>query len=332
MTICRRCVISDAFPGVRFDETGLCSLCAADTAGESPAARRERLRLELEQVYRSTRGDADYDCLVAYSGGKDSSYALWVLQHEYGLRCLAITIDNGFVSDRAWENIRLLTDALGVDHETFKPASGAMRQIYQQSLAGGVHVGAAVTRASAICNSCIGLINNHMVKTALQRRIPIIAGGYLGGQVPKDSALHEFDPGVMSQARQATFERMAERFGEGTARRYYSLDGASAVGTVLVTNPMLVLAVTEAEVLAALAPHGWQRPADTGRHSSNCRLNDLGIKVHLERHGFHPYTAEMAEQVRQGLMSRDEALDRLQTPVDGARVRALAMELGIDSD
>jgi tRNA(Ile)-lysidine synthase TilS/MesJ len=333
--LCSRCVLSDKFPGITFDAAGLCSLCQDEPPAAEALARRRALKGKVEELYRTVRGK-DYDCLVAYSGGKDSSYTLWALSQTYGLRCLAITIDNGFVSKQAQRNIDALTNGLGVDHVYFKPAFAFMKTMYRESLEGGVHVGAAVKRASAVCNSCIGLINNHMIKTALQMEIPMIAGGYLGGQVPKDAAIFEFKLGAMERAREVTLKRYVQRFGEVDARRFFSLDGvpesARRDDIIYVTNPMLVLEVSEREVLERLAPFGWVRPTDTGRHSSNCRLNDLGIHMHLKQHGFHPYVAELAEQVRIGLMDRAEALERLEAVPDRAVLDPIAGELGLDLD
>ena len=275
--------------------------------------------------------DGDYDCLVAFSGGKDSSYILWWLTVDRGLRCLAITIDNGFIAKQAVENCRTITDALGVDHVFYKPAFGFMRRMYTESIKGGLQVGAAVKRASAICNSCITLINNHMVKTALQANIPIIAGGYLGGQVPRNAAMMDLNLDGLRKARKTSVARQIERFGE-EAKRYFSLDvdDASDGRRLTVVNPMLVLNVGEAEIVSRLETFGWRRPRDTGTHSSNCLLNDLGIFSHVKQHGFHPYVAELAEQVRLGLMSRADALARVESVPTGDAVAASAEKLGID--
>jgi tRNA(Ile)-lysidine synthase TilS/MesJ len=332
--ICRRCVLPDNFPGIDFDADGLCSLCRAEPPVAEANQRRAALRSKLEDLYRTVRGGGDYDCLVAYSGGKDSSYTLYALTRQYGLRCLAITIDNGFVSEQAIINCRTLTDALGVDHILHKPAFTFMQRMYTESLKGGVHSMAAVKRASAVCNSCINLINNHMIKTAYQMAIPIVAGGYLGGQVPKDAALFEFKLGAMKVARAATLGRMVDRFGEEHAQKFFGLDAIAELPTadqpVYITNPMLVLDVPEQKILEQLVEFGWKRPTDTGRHSSNCRLNDLGIHVHLKQHNFHPYVAELAEQVRIGLMARDEALERLADEPDPVKLRPIAARLGLD--
>ena len=70
---------------------------------------------------------------MAYSGGKDSTYTLQVLKQHYGLRVLALTLDNGFVSDSAFSNMRNVTDKLGIDHIIFKPRFDLMKQIFRRA-------------------------------------------------------------------------------------------------------------------------------------------------------------------------------------------------------
>ena len=59
-----------------------------------------------------------YDCIVGVSGGTDSCYLLY-LAKKYGLRPLAVNLDNGFSSKIAVENIKKVTNALKIDLETF---------------------------------------------------------------------------------------------------------------------------------------------------------------------------------------------------------------------
>ena len=61
---------------------------------------------------------------------------------------------------------------------------------------------------------------------------------------------------------------------------------------------------------------GWKRPSDTDSNSSNCLLNTLGISIHQKKYGFHPYISEVANMVREGVMSRKEALEKMAKPVD----------------
>jgi tRNA(Ile)-lysidine synthase TilS/MesJ len=313
---CTRCVLPGTFPGIRFDAAGVCQFCLEDPAAEAEARRlelRSRLDLAIDNARKAT---TDYQGIVAFSGGKDSTYTLMMLARDHGLRCLAVTVDNGFLSDSAVENCKKVTDALGVDHIFYKPAFGFMRKMYTESLNGGVHAPASIKRASDVCSSCINLINTQMIKLAVQHNVSLIAGGYLGGQVPKDSAVLELEIGTLRTGRAATLQRYKTRFGE-EAQRHFSLpDGSS--GHLTIINPMLAEVYSEEEIVEKIKDLGWVRPNDTGGHSSNCRLNDLGIMVHHKRYGFHPYAFELAELVRKGFMDRDTAIAKLEKlPVSG---------------
>ena len=190
-----------------------------------------------------------------------------------------------------------------------------MQNMYGESIVGtGIHARAAITRASAICNSCINLINAHMIRLGVQNGVRVIAGGYVGGQVPKDAAVLHLDPSKQTKMREAMVKRFVEHFGKD-ANQYFSLLGERGIDRephkIAVVNPMLGLSVTEEEIIETLRPLGWERPEDTGITSTNCLLNDLGVYVHHKLHGFHPYIMEIAEQVRNGLMAREEALSKL---------------------
>lgn len=315
---CARCVLPAAFPGLALDEHGICQYCRAEPDPGQAAERRAQSRQRMDEaIARARQNDAPYQCIIAYSGGKDSTFTLSMLVRDYGLRCLAVTVDNGFLSDTAIDNCRRVSDTLGVDHIFFKPAFGFMQRLYTRSLRGGVHVPSAIKRASDVCGSCINLINTHMLSLAVQNRVMLVAGGYLGGQVPKDGAVLDIDLDVMRRARATTLARYRESFGDEAARYFAAPDppppeSGNNWRRITIINPLLTVAYSESELVTAIAPLGWARPADTGGHSSNCRLNDVGIVAHQRRYGFHPYAFELAELVRKGFMDRDVAIARLE--------------------
>jgi tRNA(Ile)-lysidine synthase TilS/MesJ len=331
---CRRCLLTDAMPGIRIDETGLCNICQATPPAEQLAEVRAQLHRDMEGVIREHRGTRPYECVVAYSGGKDSSYTLKLLVETYELRCLAVTIDNGFLSSSTLDNCRAVCGGLGVDHVLFAPSRKFAEKMYRTSaMDEGVHPPAAVRRASSICSSCIAMVNTHVLQKALQVGAPIVAGGYIGGQLPREAAMTRVRSGERVRARAATVDRFVRHFGED-ARPYFELSPADASSDreVVVINPMLGLSVSEDEIIAALAPLGWSRPTDTGVTSTNCRLNDLGVYVHSRRHGFHPYAAEIAEQLRHGLMTQDQALHKLTTLPRREQVMWIADRIGLAAD
>jgi hypothetical protein len=115
------------------------------------------------------------------------------------------------------------------------------------------------------------------------------------------------------QMDQTALKRYAAYFGE-EAYRYFGLeDSLYAQGEkITVINPMLTLCVSEEQLMGELKALGWQAPKNTGKNSSNCLLNDLGIAIHQQQYGFHPYVFEISEQIRQGTLDRQTALEKIE--------------------
>jgi tRNA(Ile)-lysidine synthase TilS/MesJ len=329
-SLCRRCVLSSSIPGVTLDETDLCNICQRTPDVEELREQREAARREMTAIITQTRGAHAYDCVVAFSGGKDSSYVLKMLTQQYNLRCLAVTIDNSFISDGTFGNCKTICGALGVDHIILAPNSNFMEKMYRESIRDeSVHPPAAVQRASSICNSCISLINTQVLRVALQYGVPVIAGGYIGGQLPKDTAVLKLSMKASGPLRANSLQRFTRHFGEEATRYFALTERGEGRDEIFVINPMLGLSITEEEIIGDVMQLGWQRPTDTGVTSTNCRLNDLGVYVHTRRHGFHPYVFETADQVRHGLMSRDEALKKLNAIPQYGDVEWMTKRIGI---
>lgn len=329
---CTRCVLPATFPGISFDEQGLCNFCLETPPAPEQEKKRLQLKEELEQAILEHKGQAPYDCIVAFSGGKDSAYTLAHLVQTYGLNCLAVTIDNDFMANQARLNCKTVTQALGVDHLMYTPTPSFMNKMYLRSVTHhDIHSKAAIKRASGICNSCINLINAYMIKTALQNGVFLIAGGYIGGQVPKDSAIMTINLQRKKQMDQLALKRYVTYFGE-EAYRYFGLDDRlyTQSDKITVINPMLTLRLSEEQIVAKIKVLGWQAPKNTGKNSSNCLLNDLGIALHQRQHGFHPYVFEISEQIRQGVLDRQTALEKIEKRRSFSSLSWQVEKIGLD--
>jgi tRNA(Ile)-lysidine synthase TilS/MesJ len=314
---CIKCVLPKSFPGIRFNDKGECQYCSVNSnVNEQENARALLLERLEDAVNNSKKKGQNYECIVALSGGKDSTYVLKLLTKIYGLRCLAVTIDNGFISETAFSNIRRVTDNIGVDHIFVKPAFKFMRKMYTKSIEEAVHSPSSVTRASDICNSCISLINNQMIKIALQNEVQLIAGGYLGGQVPQGSVTININLNINSEARNKQLERYVKNFGQESLRYFSTPNSLSSLSSlknsITIINPLLALEYSEDKLIEEIRPLGWEKPLDTGKHSSNCLLNDFGILKHKEKHGFHPYAFDLSDLVRKGFEDRELAIKKLE--------------------
>jgi len=109
---CSRCLLPETFPGITFDESGVCSVCRAYVPKKLKGV--EMLRADLERK----RGDSisDYDCIIPLSGGRDSCYMLHYMVKEMGMHPVAYTYDWGMVTDLARRNIQRMCAALEVEH------------------------------------------------------------------------------------------------------------------------------------------------------------------------------------------------------------------------
>jgi glutamine---fructose-6-phosphate transaminase (isomerizing) len=108
---CTRCVLPETFPFVRFDADGVCAYCR--TWKPIEVKGHEALLREVEP-YRSRDGSPDV--IVAFSGGRDSSYGLHYVKTVLGMNPIAFTYDWGLVTDLARRNCARVCGKLGVEH------------------------------------------------------------------------------------------------------------------------------------------------------------------------------------------------------------------------
>jgi hypothetical protein len=75
LRLCCRCILPETFPGITFDDHGVCNHCLRDKSSELEVASKKRAyRERLEALIEDTKGRAStYNAIMAFSGGKDSS-------------------------------------------------------------------------------------------------------------------------------------------------------------------------------------------------------------------------------------------------------------------
>ncbi len=327
MRRCKRCVLPESFPGVRLDEEGVCQYCRRFDA-QRYRRRREQVRRRFEALAAEMADRPGFHAIVAWSGGKDSTYTLWLMKEKYHLRPLAFTFDNGFVAERAFRNMRLVSDRLGIDHIIVKPSFTLVRDAFRASLESDVYNPKALERASAICTTCIAFAKGIGIRMALERRVPLLVYGWSPGQVPISSALFHQTRPFLTASLQAMKEALA-RLAPGPVEAYFPTDEMLETAPMpWSVAPLAFLPYDEAEVRRLIGTLGWEAPQDTDPTSTNCLLNTFAIEDHRRRHGYHPYVMELAALVRQGHLSREEALARLDESLDPTLKLVVEAKLG----
>jgi hypothetical protein len=219
-----------------------------------------------------------------------------------------------------------VTAKTGVDHIMFRPSPRSMTGIYNASLKNDLYPIGALKRATSVCNSCIQVINTQLLNFASGYQIPIIAGGYLGGQIPSDSGImkQNFNAGTKNRE---TINKKIGSYIDQSALHLFTQTTKFPKNEIYVINPMAYLNVSEEKIIESIKPLGWIRPSDTGQSSSNCLLNDYAIFQHIEKYGFHPYILEVATMVRRGTISRESGLSKVDEHISKANFKEIEKRL-----
>ncbi len=108
---CTKCVLPETYPFMDFDKYGVCRYCRRH---KKFTVKGESELFKKVEKYRSKDGKPD--CIVAFSGGRDSSYGLHYIKKILGMNPVAFTYDWGFVSDLARRNTARICGELGIEH------------------------------------------------------------------------------------------------------------------------------------------------------------------------------------------------------------------------
>ena len=109
---CTNCLLPETFPFIEYDDKGVCNYCH-NYQKKNLSGDIDKLN-NLVKPYRKTNGQ--YDVLLPFSGGRDSTYVLHVVKNELGLNPITYTYDWGMVTDLARRNVARICGKLGVEN------------------------------------------------------------------------------------------------------------------------------------------------------------------------------------------------------------------------
>lgn len=141
--ICTRCVMdTKGDPTITFDENGVCSYCTEAVkkieSSYFPNAKGDKkLSVLLDTLKKSGEGKK-YDCLMGISGGLDSAYLAYLGAKKWGLRILAVHIDDGFDTEISRRNIKNLCESCGIELHIITPDKEQFCQLTKAYIKAGV--------------------------------------------------------------------------------------------------------------------------------------------------------------------------------------------------
>lgn len=297
--VCRRCVLDSSVAGVRVDG-GICNHCRIHDRLDRlfPTGKEGWRYLEkmAAKIRRSGRGQR-YDCIVGLSGGRDTSYCLYVTK-KLGLRPLAVHFDNGWDSPVSKRNIQRICTKLDVDlhsviadwEESRELTNCTIRaSVPYIDLTDDIGIISALYRTAAAEN-IHWIIHSHSYRT---EGINPLKWNYVDARYTRSLirrfARMRFRHFQNTDLHHVAYWMLVKRIRVFTITNFYK-DSDPAIDELLKTEL------------------GWE---DTGGWHYDNEIFGLQCYYARKKFGMDWRLFEFAALVREGVMNRDDALARL---------------------
>lgn len=163
---CTKCLLPETQETITYDEQGVCNVCRQHEY-KKEMINWERRKKELDQLVEEYRGKYAYDCIIPFSGGKDSTFTAYYLVKEYKLKPLIVSFDHGFMRPTVRENTEKTIKKLGMDYLHFRPNWQVVRKLMLESL----------IRKGDFCWHCHTGIFAYPMQIAVKFKVPLIFWG-----------------------------------------------------------------------------------------------------------------------------------------------------------
>lgn len=162
---CSKCLLPETHETITFDSEGVCSVCL-NSELKNTIDWKER-KEELLKITEKFKGKGQYDCIIPFSGGKDSVWTLYYAVMELGLKPLVVSFDHGFYRPNLVSNRNKVLKQLGVDFLMFTPNWKLVRQLMLQSF----------LEKGDFCWHCHTGIFSYPMWVALEKNVPLVLWG-----------------------------------------------------------------------------------------------------------------------------------------------------------
>jgi len=326
---CTRCILPSSIGSVHFDEAGVCNYCREyEKDFRHWEALEEKRKAEFSSILRKARKlKRPYDCLVPLSGGKDSTYTLYVATKRYGLKTLAVTFDNGYLTKLARENIQNALASSHADHIYYSMNKERSSELF----------GVFARQTGDFCNACMRGINYSIEMTCKAFHIPLVIKGS-GRRVQYVSQIK----GVTTVNTPSYFANVIKGTGAEQAFSHFSRNRYHLEIQKIMGGLCDILKIKRTWLMRWLPQHigiydyiykpfpelieiikkemKWNDGSGAAEHL-DCELHDVPFYNNTLRiTGITGHTFYYSGLIRQGLISREEALSREEAELKNQRV------------
>ena len=308
--ICAHCVLPDSYPRITFDKEGVCSVCRRyEKRWEGWKSllpeRHKVLRKICKQAHSKHR---EFDALIPLSGGKDSMYVLYTAKQELGLNCIASTLNHGYLSTHARNNINRACRKLGVEHIYYDVDPNLINRLFALFM----------RKTGYFCSVCHRAIEMTNYRVADMYKVPIILSGTsLRTELPLSAEMFQYGsiPYIRGVLRGEPIAPECKRLFYGRSVRrnigllLFLLSGRRSLVSSASLNLADYMEWNYETILQVIHDElGWRSAADRFEHM-DCAIVPVAEYLHNRRFpGLSQRRLTLARHVMAGQTSRDEAL------------------------
>ena len=167
MRSCKKCLLPETYETLEIAEDGnSCNMCSTYEFKKTEIDWESRKKM-LDDIILKYRDKYDYDCIIPFSGGKDSTYTLYYLMKEYKIKPLVVRFNHGFMRPKHEENVNNVLRKLGADFINFTPNWQIVKKLMLESF----------NRKTDFCWHCHTGIYSYPLQIALKFNVPLILWG-----------------------------------------------------------------------------------------------------------------------------------------------------------
>lgn len=163
---CTKCILPQTHEAINFDEKGVCNVCRQIEIKHEQIDWSERKKI-LDDIVSRYKGKGQYDCIVPFSGGKDSTYQLWYVVEKLGLKPLVVRFNHWGYRPLVQENNTRTFKKLGVDVLEFTANWQVVKKLMLASL----------KETGDFCWHCHTGVFAHTMQIAVKFNIPLVIWG-----------------------------------------------------------------------------------------------------------------------------------------------------------
>jgi glucosamine--fructose-6-phosphate aminotransferase (isomerizing) len=319
---CTRCILPETMPFIRFDDEGVCNYCH-----NYKKRNKHKPKEELFKLVEAYRRDHGPDCIVPFSGGRDSCYGLHLIVNELKMKPVTYTYDWGMVTDLGRRNISRMCAKLGVENIIVADDIAKKRDNISMNFKAWLkspHLGmvSILTAGDKHFFRHVETIKRQTgINISLWGTSPLevthFKAGFLGVQ-PDFEEDKVYTSGARKQFRyqKLRFKAMLQSPGYFNSSLWDTLSGEYYRSVQKKSDYFHIFDYwnwDEKVVDQTLAMYDWEKASDT---STTWRIGDgtaaIYNYIYYTVAGFSEHDTFRSNQIREGQITRDEAMVRVE--------------------